>query len=214
MNLFFLDDDPVVAARFQCNEHINKMATECAQILSAIHWRKDAYKGPNHVDDGIGPYKDCKAVRDVLLPFRWVLQNLGNYRWAIAHGFALCDEFQRRAQSADASHGARIALEWLRDHEPRTIKAGNRTPFTPATIKGYEQLFDVPGDPVASFRKYYSFMVFFFKLRDGSGYTRGTWPQGEQPEWIESIRQQTPSGQQTEIALAIGKRKPLKKKEA
>lgn len=37
MNLFFLDVDPEVAAEFNCDKHVVKMATEATQILYTVH---------------------------------------------------------------------------------------------------------------------------------------------------------------------------------
>lgn len=37
MNIFYLDPDPVVAARYHCNKHVVKMVTETAQLLSTAH---------------------------------------------------------------------------------------------------------------------------------------------------------------------------------
>lgn len=37
MNIFFLDGDPELAARYHCNKHVVKMVTETAQLLSTAH---------------------------------------------------------------------------------------------------------------------------------------------------------------------------------
>ena len=37
MNLFILDQDPVVAAQSQCDIHVNKMIIESGQMLSTVH---------------------------------------------------------------------------------------------------------------------------------------------------------------------------------
>ena len=37
MNLFILDQDPVVAAQLQCDKHVVKMIVESAQMLSTAH---------------------------------------------------------------------------------------------------------------------------------------------------------------------------------
>ena len=37
MNIFILNDDPVIAAQEQCDKHIPKMVVESAQMLSTTH---------------------------------------------------------------------------------------------------------------------------------------------------------------------------------
>ena len=37
MNLFVLNENPVIAAQEQCDKHINKMVIESAQMLSTTH---------------------------------------------------------------------------------------------------------------------------------------------------------------------------------
>lgn len=38
MNIFYLDRDPVVAARYLADQHILKMQIESAQLCCAAHW--------------------------------------------------------------------------------------------------------------------------------------------------------------------------------
>ena len=37
MNIFILDNDPVIAAQMQCDKHVVKMIVESAQMLSTAH---------------------------------------------------------------------------------------------------------------------------------------------------------------------------------
>ena len=37
MNLFILNENPVIAAQEQCDKHINKMVIESAQMLCTVH---------------------------------------------------------------------------------------------------------------------------------------------------------------------------------
>jgi len=37
MNIFILDEDPVIAAQMQCDKHIPKMVVESGQMLSTAH---------------------------------------------------------------------------------------------------------------------------------------------------------------------------------
>ena len=37
MNIFILNEDPVIAAQEQCDKHVVKMIVESAQMLSTVH---------------------------------------------------------------------------------------------------------------------------------------------------------------------------------
>ena len=38
MNIFVLDRDPEVAARYHCDKHVCKMILEAGQMLCTAHW--------------------------------------------------------------------------------------------------------------------------------------------------------------------------------
>lgn len=44
MNIFYLDKDPEICAKYHCNKHVIKMMTEYAQILSTCHRILDGTK--------------------------------------------------------------------------------------------------------------------------------------------------------------------------
>jgi hypothetical protein len=76
MNIFILDTDPRQAARYLCDQHLNKMILESAQMLSTVvhlkipgKWNKDLYKPtqPNH---------PC---------IRWLLEDQYNCEWLWKH---------------------------------------------------------------------------------------------------------------------------------
>lgn len=84
MNIFYLDRDPVEAARMQCDRHVVKMILETAQLLSTAHAELDgespAYK-PTHKNHP-------SAV--------WVRSSAAAYRWAWRHLAALGIEYKNR----------------------------------------------------------------------------------------------------------------------
>ncbi len=43
MNIFVLDEDPVISAQMMCDKHIPKMIVEAAQMLSTAHRMLDGY---------------------------------------------------------------------------------------------------------------------------------------------------------------------------
>ena len=84
MNIFYLDRDPIEAARLQCDRHVVKMILETAQLLSTAHAELDgaspAYK-PTHKNHP-------SAV--------WVRSSANAYIWTWHHLKALGREYQAR----------------------------------------------------------------------------------------------------------------------
>lgn len=75
MNIFYLDPDPVDAARMQCDKHVVKMVLETAQILSTVTG---------------GPYKPTHQHHPSVL---WARKQ---FYWVYQHFHALLDEYKFR----------------------------------------------------------------------------------------------------------------------
>jgi hypothetical protein len=84
MNLFYLNHDPVEAARMQCDRHVVKMILETAQMLSTAH---------NELDGDQVAYKSTHKNHPSTV---WVRGSLQHYVWAVCHLAALGDEYTRR----------------------------------------------------------------------------------------------------------------------
>ena len=85
MNIFYLDKDPVVAARVQYNKHVVKMILESAQMLCTAH---------HHYDNGHNvPYKKAHYNHPSTI---WCRQNKNQYRWLYNHMIALGIEYTAR----------------------------------------------------------------------------------------------------------------------
>lgn len=84
MNLFYLDRDPVEAARMQCDKHVVKMILETAQMLSTAHVELD------------GKQVAYKATHKNHPSTVWVRSSAKAYRWAYEHMMALSAEYTRR----------------------------------------------------------------------------------------------------------------------
>ena len=85
MNIFYLDKDPVKAARVQYNKHVVKMILESAQILCTAH---------HHYNSLIDiPYKKAHYNHPSTI---WARKCAANYSWLYEHMRALGDEYTRR----------------------------------------------------------------------------------------------------------------------
>lgn len=140
----------------------------------------------------------------------WVRESLGNYRWGVQLGLALCEEYNagrgRSAKRAEA-HKTQAVLEWLRDHEPKFAKL-NRTPVQKKHLAMPDELKEASSS-VEAYRDYY------FSKRDAM---RIEWPVGRTPSWWaereDAARggkppQRTPKRPETKPPRAGRRRAPL-----
>jgi hypothetical protein len=138
MNIFVLDQDPVVSAKSLCDKHVVKMTLETAQILSTVHW----------ILDGHGPYKPTHTKHPCVV---WAAKTNANYIWLARHGLAIAEEYTERYKKTHKSHSV---LRWANSHLPANIINGSLTPFAIAINKEkYSHL--ICSDPVLSYRAFY-----------------------------------------------------------
>ena len=162
MNVFVLDEDPVVAAQLQCDKHIVKMILESAQMLSTSHRmldgvrvRKPSKSGKTTVNHYIlpnHPYENIlyKAVHYNHPCTVWTRESLENYEWHYRHFIALCDEYKFRYGKIHLSDKLlRNALKT----PPSSIPKIGLTQFPLAMKSNPECMF--PQDPVKSYRMFY-----------------------------------------------------------
>jgi hypothetical protein len=89
MNIFYLDSDPVVAARVQYNKHVVKMILESAQMLcTAHHHYAELYDYQTFV-----PYKKAHYNHPSTI---WCRGNRSQYLWLYNHMVALGEEYTDR----------------------------------------------------------------------------------------------------------------------
>ena len=142
MNIFCLDKDPKKAAQMMCDKHIVKMILESAQLMSTAHRELD---GKNASDE---LYKSTHKNHPSA---KWVRESAYNYRWLYLHWIAMNDEYKLR-YNKKVNHKSFDKLNHILRNPPKNAplnKIGTLpTPAMPDDCK-------VPGDVVASYRKYY-----------------------------------------------------------
>ena len=85
MNIFYLDPDPAICARYHCDKHVVKMILESAQLLStAIH---DACPGMQ------GLYRPTHKSHPCAI---WARQGRKNYEWLLNLTYWLGEEYRHR----------------------------------------------------------------------------------------------------------------------
>ena len=94
MNIFALSENPVEAARLQCDKHVVKMILETAQMLSTAHRELGSVIDPDLL------YKKTHVNHPSAV---WIRESAANYAWAIDHFEALCDEYTFRYKKTHLS---------------------------------------------------------------------------------------------------------------
>lgn len=146
MNLFFLDRDPVNAARLQCDRHVVKMILETAQMLSTAH---------NELDGTQVAYKSTHKNHPSTV---WVRSSAAAYEWTARHLKALGEEYTRRYGKVHKTIAEHMeTLSWL----PRAL-CQDHTPFVdppqcmydeckrPDTVVAYLTYYNAKGDEWAA----------------------------------------------------------------
>lgn len=134
MNIFAVDNDPVLAAQALHDRHVVKMCLETAQILCTVA----------HAHGLPAKYKPTHAKHPCTL---WAGSSRGNVMWLIQHGMGLCVEYTHR-------FGKRHACEQvILDVSTALVGAiltGQRTPFAQVMPDEYRS-----DDAVDAYRRMY-----------------------------------------------------------
>jgi len=162
MNIFYLDKDPILAAEMSCDKHVCKMIIESAQMLSTAHRIIDGTEYYGKTANGrkikrwLHPDNDLELslylASHVKHPSTiWVMQSAYNYIWLYRHMMALNEQFKLRYDKP-FDHMTIQKLGKILKEIPKNIplnKIGTEPPpAMPDECK-------VPGDSIASYRKYY-----------------------------------------------------------
>ena len=177
MNIFYLDHNPVQAARAHLDKHVVKMILEYAQLLSTAHRildgtestvlsesgrKKKVWQLPDNRDSVL--YSCTHANHPSAV---WVRQSESHYRWLFTLWIELMREYTYRYGKIHAS--ARLIGEL--NKPPKNIKFGNGfAEPTPAMPEHYR----VAGDSIQSYKNYYL----------GDKRRMFSWKKRETPSWI------------------------------
>lgn len=181
MNLFVLDNNPVIAAQQQCDKHVPKMIVESAQMLSTVHRMLDGtmerrpsksgkvqvqyWKLEDEREDIL--YKACHFNHPCTI---WTRESMHNYRWHYLHFAALCDEYTYRYGK---KHLTDTKLRGPLQKTPNSIPVKKMTQFKLAMKSNPECMMECP---IESYRAFYQTKQHRFNM---------VWTKRKVPEWFE-----------------------------
>ena len=181
MNIFILNEDPVIAAQEQCDKHVVKMIVESAQMLSTVHRMVDGVmeRRPSKSGSMLQYWKLNDKREDILYKachFNhpstiWTREGSYNYTWHYKHFIALCDEYTYRYGKV---HSTDTKLRKILKSLPNNIKTG-KTPFKLAMGSNPECMLE---DPVESYRRFYETKQKRFNM---------VWSKRPVPKWFNAI---------------------------
>lgn len=106
MNIFYLDENPVLAAKFHCDKHVVKMIVESAQMLSTAHRVLDGeiYIEKSKSNRSIKRWKLNSELEDKLYKAThvnhpsnvWTRSSVWNYQWLYSLFVNLLEEYTHR----------------------------------------------------------------------------------------------------------------------
>ena len=128
MNIFILDEDQKLAAKYHCDKHVIKMILESAQLMStAIN-----IKSNNNVDN---LYKTTHINHPCS---KWTRESKQNFDWLLELFNQLCIEYTNRYKKI---HKCQSMLNIFKQHSHLFPNIG-RTPFVLAMPEQFKSEYD------------------------------------------------------------------------
>ena len=135
MNIFVLDYDITLCARYHCDKHVVKMVLEYAQLLCSPY------------ENGIAPYRRVSYNHPCA---KWVRQSQGNYEWLLKLAFKLEEEYTYRYGKI---HKSLDVINWCaRNYDTIRFVESEKTEFVMVMPEEYKT-----DDVVESYRNYYKY---------------------------------------------------------
>jgi hypothetical protein len=134
MNIFFLDKNPRVCAKYHNDKHVVKMILETAQLLCGAHWATGSE----------APYKPSHINHPCAI---WTRTNIETYRWLCMLGIELSWEYRRRYLK---THKSYQVILWCCDNVPNLPDGKFFEP--PLAMPDYCKIGD---SAILSYRNYY-----------------------------------------------------------
>ena len=128
MNIFYFNEDPVIAAKSQPDKMLVKMPLETAQMLCTAHRLLDG----DEYADSVGLYKKAYMNHPCTI---WARECSGNYYWLYKHFIALGNEYTYRYQRTHASLAKLSDALYVM---PKNITRGLMTPVAQAMPDEYK----------------------------------------------------------------------------
>jgi hypothetical protein len=185
MNIFYIDENPVVAAQWMVDRHVVKMILESAQLLSTAHRILDGneIQLEVQVEQEDGKVKTRKKKWWLLNDAReeviysathinhpsaiWCRSSIQNYDWLVDHFFALMEEYTYRYEKTHKCFGE---ISYMLQSPPKNLTEYDMTTMPSCMADEYI----ICSDPIKNYRNYYKM---------GKTHLH-KWKKRNPPEWL------------------------------
>jgi hypothetical protein len=152
MNIFVLDKNPAIAAKYHCDKHVVKMILESAQILSSVQHIN------GYTEDYILGFLYKKTHENHPCNI-WARESQENYDWLCDLALNLCKEYEFRYGK---THKSLLLIQMCKAYKPKFTKFF-LTDFALAMpdyckVPGngdFNENLEVKFNAVSSYREYY-----------------------------------------------------------
>ena len=178
MNIFYLSDNPKLAAKYHNNSHVVKMVLETAQILCTAHRVLDGTEDKILKNGRFQKHWKMKDPEQELYLYKathinhpsvkWACESKNNYEWLYKLFASLCEEYKYRYGK---THLCETKLMTKIMNPPKNI---SDTPFTSPPQAMPEEFHDT--DSIVAYRNYYI---------HGKSHL-ATWTKRRTPKWYKN----------------------------
>jgi hypothetical protein len=160
MNVFVLDETPILSAQYHTNTHCIKMILESAQILSTACYvnniKSNSLYKPTHINH------PCVIKAS---------KSRENYLWVLELMECLCNEYKFRYNK---THKSSRLIDELKSYSTYIPSSGNLE-FAQAMPEEYKK-----NNVVEAYREYY----YLCKMTNKNGRPTDSWNFREKPFWL------------------------------
>ena len=122
MNIFCIDENPIQAARWLCDQHCNKMVLESAQMLANCFTSETLEDAPRAKSGNVRKHSYYNHPCSI-----WVRESTDNMIWLILHALEMEEERLRRGFNP---HFSVSFIDWCADNVARSfVPLGKQTDF-------------------------------------------------------------------------------------
>ena len=146
MNIFVLDKDPTMAAKYMDDVRLPKMCVESAQMMASALRRHGATDKQMPLTKAGKPYKGGYKHHPCTI---FAGDSRDNFMWLADHALELCNEYFRRFDKVHGCHGPIVLMRDMNIID-KIIPKGELTPFAQAMPDEYKD-----DDVVKAYRSYY-----------------------------------------------------------
>lgn len=185
MNIFFVDENPAIAAKSLHNKHIHKMALEGSQLLANCY-ADDVLNDAPFTKKGT-PWKHSHYNHPMA---KWVRESKQNFEWSLSHTYELILEYGRRYAK---NNSLANFLNWIIDNQNKNTIYIPELGFTPPPqcmpehYRVNDSEYDNLTNLVRAYRNYYVGEKYHWFSEKRNKWYFNKWPSLEAiPDWFKN----------------------------